>query len=193
MPQILTRASAILLNLVHLKVLIQRDRVLIFDSHGSQPSKAEAAFIQNLQCGALQKAEPGVPAPPYELRALEAALSAVSAELENELNSLRKPVLQVLMELEETINRENLRTLLILSKQLSTLEQQVRLVRDTIDEVLEDTDMLSALYLTEMANWDKESTVSDAEFLFESYYNVCDEIVQDSKDLVSSVKNTEDM
>jgi magnesium transporter len=193
MPQILTRASAVLLNLVHLKVLIQRDRVLIFDSHGSQPSRAEAAFIHNLQCTAPQKGEPGTPAPPYELRALEAALSAVSADLENELNTLRQPVLHVLMELEETINRENLRTLLILSKRLSTLEQQVRLMRDTIDEVLEDTDMLAALYLTEVANWDMESTVSDAEFLFESYYNVCDEIVQDAKDLVSSVKNTEDM
>lgn len=193
MPQILTRASSILLNLVYLKVLIQRDRVLILDSHGSEPSKAEAAFIQNLQCNSPQKVAPGMPAPPYELKVLEAALSAVTAELENELNALREPVLQVLMELEETISRENLRALLILSKQLSTLEQQVRLVRDTVDEVLEDSDMLSALYLTDVANWDMETTVTDAEFLFESYYNICDEIVQDAKDLVSSVKSTEDM
>ena len=50
---------------------------------------------------------------PYEFRALEAVLISVTSALEGEFEGVREPVVQVLRELEEDIDRNNLRNLLI--------------------------------------------------------------------------------
>ncbi|KAL3955082.1 hypothetical protein ACCO45_010645 [Purpureocillium lilacinum] len=54
LPHILIRPSAILLNLLHLKVLIKHDRVLLFDVYGSKTSYPQSAFMYDLQ-GKLQQ------------------------------------------------------------------------------------------------------------------------------------------
>ena len=132
---------------------------------------------------------------PYEFRALEAVLVSVTSGLEMEFETVRDPVVQVLRELEEDIDREKLRHLLIYSKKLGTFEQKARLVRDAIDDLLEDDDELSTMYLSEYAQG-KERDPEDheeIELLLESYHRVADEIVQVSASLVNSIRNTEEM
>jgi magnesium transporter len=108
---------------------------------------------------------------------------------------VREPVVQVLRELEEDIDRNKLRHLLIYSKKLGTFEQKARLVRDAIDDLLEADDDLSDMYLTEKANGvtREEDDHTEVEMLLESYHKVCDEIVQASSNLVSNIRNTEEM
>jgi len=132
---------------------------------------------------------------PYEFRALEAVLISVTSALEGEFEGVREPVVQVLRELEEDIDRNKLRHLLIYSKKLGTFEQKARLVRDAIDDLLEADDDLSDMYLTENANGviREEDDHTEVEMLLESYYKVCDEIVQASSNLVSNIRNTEEM
>jgi magnesium transporter len=132
---------------------------------------------------------------PYEFRALEAVLISVTSALEGEFEGVREPVVQVLRELEEDIDRNKLRHLLIYSKKLGTFEQKARLVRDAIDDLLEADDDLSDLYLTENANGvvREEDDHTEVEMLLESYHKVCDEIVQASSNLVSNIRNTEEM
>jgi magnesium transporter len=132
---------------------------------------------------------------PYEFRALEAVLISVTAALEGEFEGVREPVVQVLRELEEDIDRNKLRHLLIYSKKLGTFEQKARLVRDAIDDLLEADDDLSDMYLTEKANdvTREEDDHTEVEMLLESYHKVCDEIVQASSNLVSNIRNTEEM
>lgn len=196
LPHILVRPSAILLNLLHLKVLIKKDRVLLFDIYGSKTSYPQSAFMYDLQ-GKLKQKTPqgGTNGLPYEFRALEAVLTSVTSELEADFEAVRDPVIRILSDLEDDIDREKLRILLILSKRVSTFEQKAKLVRDAIEELLEADDDLTAMYLTEKAH-DLYRGVDDhteVELLLESYNKLCDEIVQEAGNLVSSIRNTEEM
>lgn len=194
LPHILIRPSAILLNLLHLKVLIKHDRVLLFDIYGSKTSYPQSAFMYDLQ-GKLQQKNLQTSGLPYEFRALEAVLTSVTSELEADFEAVREPVMHILSELEDDIDRQKLRMLLILSKRVSTFEQKVKLVRDAIEELLEADDDLAAMYLTEKANdlyrWMDDHT--EVEMLLESYHKLTDEIVQEAGTLVSGIRNTEEM
>ncbi|KAG7138877.1 Mitochondrial inner membrane magnesium transporter MRS2 like protein [Verticillium longisporum] len=201
LPHILVRPSAILLNLLHLKVLIKKDRVLLFDIYGSKTSYPQSAFMYDLQ-GKLKQKIPqgggGVGAAaglPYEFRALEAVLTSVTSELEADFEAVRDPVIRILSELEDDIDRHKLRVLLILSKRVSTFEQKAKLVRDAIEELLEADDDLAAMYLTEKAHdlYRGEDDHTEVELLLESYNKLCDEIVQEAQNLVSSIRNTEEI
>ncbi|SPO00012.1 probable Mitochondrial inner membrane magnesium transporter mrs2 [Cephalotrichum gorgonifer] len=195
LPHILVRPSAILINLLHLKVLIKHDRVLLFDVFGTKTSYPQSAFMYDLQGKLRQKNAPGVGGLPYEFRALEAVLTSVTSELEADFEAVRDPVIRVLSELEDDIDRQKLRVLLILSKRVSSFEQKAKLVRDAIDELLEADDDLADLYLTEKAH-DLYRGVEDhteVEILLESYHKICDEIAQEAGNLVSSIRNTEEI
>ena len=132
---------------------------------------------------------------PYEFRALEAVLISVMTGLEAEYEGIRDPVSRVLRELEEDIDRDTLRHLLVYSKKLGTFEQRARLVRDAIDALLDEDEDLSAMYLTETAQGVKrdEADHTEIEMLLESYHKVADEIVQNSGNLVTNIRNTEEM
>ena len=120
---------------------------------------------------------------------------SVITSLETEFEGVREPVVRVLRELEEGIDRDKLRHLLIYSKKLGTFEQKAKLVRDAIDELLEADDDLAAMYLTEKSHdlVRGEDDHTEVEMLLESYHKLCDEIVQESGNLVSNIRNTEEM
>ncbi len=156
----------------------------------------QSAFIYDLEDKLRQKQNsPAAGGLPYEFRALEAVLVSVITSLEKEFEGVRKPVQRVLRELEEDIDRDKLRALLIYSKKLGTFEQKAKLVRDAIDELLEADDDLAAMYLTEKSHdlMRGEDDHTEVEMLLESYHKLCDEIVQESGNLVSNIRNTEEM
>ncbi|KAJ6008668.1 hypothetical protein N7522_003684 [Penicillium canescens] len=199
LPHILVRPSAILINLLHLRVLIKADRVLVFDAYGSTDSYMQSLFIYDLEGKLRQKQSQLATQPsqslPYEFRALEAVLISVTSGLEEEFNGVRDPVVRVLRALEEDIDRDKLRHLLIYSKKLGTFEQKARLVRDAIDDLLEADDDLAAMYLSERSKGKEreEDDHQEVEMLLESYHKVCDEIVQASGNLVTNIRNTEEV
>jgi magnesium transporter len=196
------RESAILINLLHLRCLIKHNRVLVFDVYGSTDSYAQSLFMYDLE-GKLRQRQTSPNAAvvganndiPYEFRALEAVLISVTSGLESEFEGVREPVVRVLRELEEDIDRDKLRHLLIYSKKLGTFEQKARLVRDAIEDLLEADDDLASMYLTEKAGGKEreEQNHDEIELLLESYHKVADEIVQVSSNLVSAIRNTEEI
>ncbi|KAI9853242.1 MAG: magnesium ion transporter [Vezdaea acicularis] len=196
LPNIVVRPSAILMNLLHLRVLIKYNRVLVFDAYGSTDSYTQSVFMYDLE-GKLRQRDGSRQAGglPYEFRAIEAVLISVTSALEGEFEGVREPVVRVLRELEEDIDRDKLRHLLIYSKKLGTFEQKAKLVRDAIDELLDADDDLAAMYLTEKAKGGQrgEDEHTEVEMLLESYHKVCDEIVQASGNLVSNIRNTEEI
>ncbi|KKK25079.1 hypothetical protein P175DRAFT_0484553 [Aspergillus ochraceoroseus IBT 24754] len=195
LPHIFVRPSTILINLLHLRVLIKADRVLVFDAYGSTDSYMQSLFVYDLEGKLRQKQPQGAGALPYEFRALEAVMISVTTGLEEEFNGVREPVVRVLRALEEDIDRDKLRHLLIYSKKLGTFEQKARLVRDAIDDLLDADDDLAAMYLSERAKGvqREEQDHQEVEMLLESYHKVCDEIVQSSGNLVTSIRNTEEV
>ncbi|EEH43153.1 uncharacterized protein PADG_07973 [Paracoccidioides brasiliensis Pb18] len=198
LPHILVRPRAILISLLHLRVLIKSDRVLVFDAYGSTDSYTQSVFMYDLEGKLRQKEAVGRSAPgslPYEFRALEAVLVSVTSGLEAEFEGVREPVVRVLRALEEDIDRDKLRHLLIYSKRLGTFEQKARLVRDAIEDLLEADDDLTAMYLSEKRKdmHRQEHDHQEIEMLLESYHKVCDEIVQASGNLVTNIRNTEEI
>lgn len=142
-----------------------------------------------------QRQAPGSGALPYELRALESVLISVTSGLESEFEGVRDPVVRVLRALEEDIDRDKLRHLLVYSKKLGSFEQKARLVRDAIDDLLEADDDLAAMYLSDRAHGKvrAENDHQEVEMLLESYHKICDEIVQASGNLVTAIRNTEEV
>lgn len=168
----------------------------MLDAYGSTNSYAQSVFMYDLQGKLAQKQSSQQGANlPYEFRALEAVLISVTSGLETEFEGVSEPVVRVLRELEEDIDRDKLRLLLIYSKKLGTFEQKARLVRDAIDDLLDADDDLVSMYLSERAQGKvrEEDDHTEVEMLLESYHKVCDEIVQVSGNLVSNIRNTEEM
>jgi magnesium transporter len=151
--------------------------------------------MYDLQGKLQQKNAQGSGALPYEFRALEAVMTSVTSELEADFEAVREPVMHILSELEDDIDRHKLRMLLILSKRVSTFEQKAKLVRDAIEDLLEADDDLSDMYLTEKTHdlYRGEDDHTEVEMLLESYHKLTDEIVQEAGNLVSGIRNTEEM
>ena len=170
--------------------------MLVLDAYGTTDSQMQSQFMYDLS-GKLRQKDGSRQAGglPYEFRALEAVLVSVTSGLEQEYDGVSEPVVRVLKDLEEDIDRDKLRHLLIYSKRLGSFEQRARLVRDAIDDLLDADDDLVAMYLSERAQGKNraEADHTEVEMLLESYHKVCDEIVQVSENLVSSIRNTEEM
>jgi magnesium transporter len=175
--------------------LIKNNRVLVFDAYGTTDSYSQSQFMYDMGGKLRQKESAANGTLAYEFRALEAVLLSVTHGLESEFEGVSEPVVRVLRELEEDIDRDKLRYLLIYSKKLGTFEQKARLVRDSLTELLEADDDLSSMYLSEKAEGKirGENDHTEVEMLLESYHKVADEIVQAAENLVSSIRNTEEM
>jgi magnesium transporter len=158
-------------------------------------SKSQSVFMYDLDLKLRQKESTATGTLAYEFRALEAVLISVTLSLEKEFEGVSEPVVRVLRDLEEDIDRDKLRYLLIYSKKLGSFEQKARLVRNALEELLEADDDLSAMYLTEKSEGKEreDDDHTEVEMLLESYHKVADEIVQAAENLVSSIRNTEEM
>jgi magnesium transporter len=132
----------------------------------------------------------------YEMRALEAIFISVVNALDAEMQVHVTVVNGILAELEDDIDREKLRHLLIQSKKLSSFLQKATLIRDAINELLDSDDDLAGLYLTEKLRGNPvlpDGDHSEVEMLLEAYYKHCDEIVQTVGNLVSNIRSTEEI
>ncbi|CCJ30419.1 unnamed protein product [Pneumocystis jirovecii] len=161
-PSILVRKSSILINLLHIRALLKADAVLLFNVYGSTDTHTQSVFMYDLE-GKLRQGSKAMGGLPYEFRALEAILISVSTALNAEMKFLNSLVKEVLLQLEEDINREH-----------------------------ED---LAAMYLTEKQQGKIRplNQHDEIELLLESYLKQTDEIVQSVNNLVSNIKNTEEI
>lgn len=194
-PSILVRRNSILANLLHIRALIKADMVLIFDVYGSADSQTQSLFMYDLG-HKLRHGRQTMGGLPYELRALEAIFISVITALDAEMQVHTSVVSGILADLEDDIDREKLWHLLIQSKKLSRFLQKATLIRDAMDELLEQDEDLAGLYLTEKAKGKPRLPTDDhseAEMLVESYYKHCDEIVQTVGNLVSNIRSTEEI
>ena len=127
----------------------------------------------------------------YEHRALESMLINVMSSLEAEFKLHYTICSQILSELENEVNRDKLRELLIKSKNLSLFYQKSLLIREVLDELLETDDDLAAMYLTVKKT--EKDDFAELEMLLETYYTQCDEFVQQAASLIQDIKSTEEI
>ncbi|KAM9926510.1 hypothetical protein OXX80_010556, partial [Metschnikowia pulcherrima] len=86
--------------------------------------------------------------------------------------------------------------LLIKSKKLSSFFQRATLIRDVLEELLDNDEDLNGMYLTKALKYnptDAALDYSEIEMILETYYQHCDEVVQQAGSLISDIKATEDI
>ncbi|EGW34437.1 uncharacterized protein SPAPADRAFT_49480 [Spathaspora passalidarum NRRL Y-27907] len=193
-PTIMIRPSdAILVNLLHIKAIIKRDCVMIFDTSASEAATKLGVFMYDLE---LKLKSPGVHGHglPFEFRALESILVNVMSYLETEIKLHESSCGVILSELEDQVDRHKLQDLLIRSKKLSSFYQKAVLIRDVLEELLENDEDLAGMYLSEQKHFNPEfEDYDDLEMLLESYYRQCDEFVQHAGSLLNDIKATEEI
>ncbi|ODV81892.1 uncharacterized protein CANTADRAFT_3950 [Suhomyces tanzawaensis NRRL Y-17324] len=200
-PSIVTRSDSILLNLLNVRAMIKKDMVAIFDSssystgggRGSRlnESRSQSMFFKDLsERLAIQGDEL-----PYEFRAMEAVLVHVMTNLTTEMNVHIRVLQNILNGLEDNIDRVRLRYLLIESKKIAQFHQKVLLIRDLLNDIIDNDDELNDFHLTDILKGQPRTGTDHAEieFLLESYYKTSDEIVQTVQNLKSQIKTTEEI
>lgn len=163
-PSIAVRSNGILVNLLHIKALIKRNEVLVFDTASPQSAGRLSLFMYDLESKLKTKVVHGgmlglqgthygyntnMINQNYEFRALECILVNVMAVLETELRTHVEKVEKILNELDSQIDRTNLRDLLVYSKALTMFYQKSLLIRNTLDELLDNDEDLESMYLTD--------------------------------------------
>lgn len=191
-PAIMVRPHrAIVVNLLHIKAIIQRDNVKIFDTANPSVANKLGLFIYDLE---LKLKMPS--STPYEFKVLESILISVLSYLEAELQSHKSNCGLILSELEDHISRENLQQLLIKLKGLTSFYQRATLIRNVIEDLLDNDEDLSGMYLTTAQEYDPKTAAldnQDIEMILETYYQHCDEVVQQAGSLISDIKATEEI
>ncbi|KAJ1962340.1 magnesium ion transporter [Dipsacomyces acuminosporus] len=199
MPAILVRKHAILVNLLHIRALIEADRIVLFDSIGSTNDYTQGMLIYELQqrlrsSNSVLTAD-GEAAQAFEFRALEAVLISVVTSLQSDEEVLVNLVQNLLAYLEESVDRSKLRELLQYSKKLSRFEQKALNIRDAIEEVLEQDEDLAGMYLTQKLNGAMRAINDheEVELMMETYLKQVEEIVNHVESVSSHVRTTEDV
>jgi len=100
----LVRREAILVNILHIRILIKQNSVILFDAMGTHDSQIQEQFLKELSAS-LKLGYRNSGGMPYEFRALEAALSSIATALEDELRVHMTEVNRLVTRLESHIGR----------------------------------------------------------------------------------------
>lgn len=191
-PSIMIRPSnAILINLLHIKAIIKKDSVKVFDTSTTESATKLGIFMYDLE----MKLKSPLANLPYEFKALESIIISIVSYLESELKLHSSSCGVILRELEYQVDRHKLQDLLIRSKKLSSFYQKAMLIRDVLEEVLENDEDLAGMYLSQPKDVrnSEDGDYDDLEMILESYYNHCDEVVQQAGALSNDIKATEEI
>lgn len=133
---------------------------------------------------------------PYEFRALEAVLNMVIKALNGELKYHVTRANDVLNALEYSIDKENLKNLLLVDKRLNKFHQKANLCTKLLEEILEEEGSIKDMHLhipVGKRQLLKEKETLELEMLLENYHTQIDEIVQMCEKNVNSIKTTEEI
>ncbi|XP_038894959.1 magnesium transporter MRS2-11, chloroplastic isoform X2 [Benincasa hispida] len=205
MPTLLVREHAILLNLGSLRAIAMQDCVLIFDYNrpGGQ------AFIESLLPRLNPKNMNGVPAMPFELEVVEAALLSRTQRLEQRLIKVEPRVQALLEVLPNKLTADVLEQLRISKQTLVELGSRAGALRQMLLDLLEDPqeirricimgrnctlnkrndDVECSLPLDKQIADDEEEEI---EMLLENYLQRCESCHGQAERLLDSAKEMED-
>lgn len=192
-PSIIVKSSCIVFNMLHIKALIEKDRVYVFDTANPSAAAKLGVLMYDLEAKlSLNRGSMNTLTQYYEHRALESMLINVMSSLETDFKMHNRLCGQILTDLENEVNRDKLRDLLIKSKDLTLFYQKSLLIREVLDELLESDDDLAGMYLT-VKKKEQDDDFADLEMLLETYYTQCDEYVQQAESLIQDIRSTEEI
>ena len=154
---------------------------------------AQAIFVSNMSQKLRIKTLQSHGSLTSELQAVDAALWGVVSGVKVEFEGLRRPVIQLLDEIELECDRDRLRYLYLYAQKLETLARPARLLRDSLDRLAENEVQLAALFLVPESMRKLHEDIAEAELLLSSSYRAIDEVLEAAGALVSQIRDTEEM
>ncbi|GMM30921.1 Mfm1 protein [Martiniozyma asiatica (nom. inval.)] len=216
-PMLILRDQSILLSVLHVRALIKSNEVALFNYNGTYSSthlvqqlseklrpveganNNKAKIKKDVDCCNDDCKDIDTPSAntvlDYEIRALECIFADVIDHLQSEMKVHVTVINGILKELEDDVDLAKLKYLLIVSKKLQVFMQKATLIRDLLDEMLDQDETLNDLYLTErkLGIHRCKDDHQEVELLLESYALHCDAIVQTVERRVNDVKTTEEV
>lgn len=190
LPSITVRSkTAILVNLLHIKAIIHKNSVSVFDTSISDIATRLGVFIYDLEMKLRTPSETMC----YEFRALESVFDSVLNCLKMELKRHKEDSEFMLKELEEKIERKEFEILLTKLKELKSFFQKSLLIRNVLNDLLDNNDDMSGMHLTENNHKINSENIDSLEMMLETYYNLFDEVVQQGGSLINDIEVTEEI
>ncbi|CAX41146.1 inner membrane magnesium transporter, mitochondrial precursor, putative [Candida dubliniensis CD36] len=204
-PNITIRRNSILVQLLNIRALINHDKLIIFDNSSSfqnsqVSSYTHSQFLKDLSQRLKSTNLDGLP---FEFKALEGILIYIVSNLNMEMKVHNTVLQNIITGLEDSIDRNKLRYLLIESKKIHQFHRKITLIKNCLEDLLENDDELNDLYITEKFQNNSNGTNDgqprqgtnheEIEMLLENYYQTIDEIVQIVENLKNQIKTTEDL
>lgn len=158
---IIGRDKAIILNLEHIKAIITAEEVLLRDPLDDNVIPIVEELNRRLPppsssnsggAGGEDDDETAVLEFPFEFRALEVALEAMCSFLDARTRELETSAYPALDELTTKISSRNLDRVRKLKSAMTRLTSRVQKVRDELEQLLDDDDDMSVLYLSRKSN-----------------------------------------
>ena len=194
LPAILVRESAILINLDFIKAVVKPDSVVLFESMNLSERVRQNRFIFELQ----QKIKTTKDQPfnlPFEFQITELILQKVCNNLQQEFDDLLPQMEKTLADFVKRVHWDKLKKLLECKRKINHFKSKVQNIRNTIAEVLDSDDDMSAMYLSSKRKQGRRPTSAheEIELLLETYLKMADEVVSRVEELSSNMESTEDI
>ncbi|MCO5597982.1 hypothetical protein L7F22_052071 [Adiantum nelumboides] len=204
-PALLIRDQAILLNLGSLRAIASADSVLVFD----YKSVGAVAFLDLLLQRLNPDANPGVPAMPFELEVVEAALLSRTQRLERRLMEVEPRVVSLLEVLPNCLTANVLEELRLSKQALVELGSKANALRQMLLELLDSPQEIRRMTIMGrrctiskedgsvecMVSTDKQladDEEEEMEMLLENYLQRCESCHGQAERLLDSAKEMED-
>lgn len=204
-PNITIRRNSILVQLLNIRALINHDKLIIFDNSSSFQNSQVSSYthLQFLKDLSQRLKSTNLDGLPFEFKALEGILIYIVSNLNMEMKVHNTVLQNIITGLEDSIDRNKLRYLLIELKKIHQFHRKITLIKNCLEDLLENDDELNDLYITEKFQNNSNGTNDgqprqgtnheEIEMLLENYYQTIDEIVQIVENLKNQIKTTEDL
>ena len=204
-PNITIRRNSILVQLLNIRALINHDKLIIFDNSSSFQNSQVSSYthLQFLKDLSQRLKSTNLDGLPFEFKALEGILIYIVSNLNMEMKVHNTVLQNIITGLEDSIDRNKLRYLLIELKKIHQFHRKITLIKNCLEDLLENDDELNDLYITEKfqnnSNGSNDgqprqgTNHEEIEMLLENYYQTIDEIVQIVENLKNQIKTTEDL
>lgn len=193
-PTIVARNAGIIVHLEHIRVIVTKDKVLVFD-----PANPDVeAFIPRLQRRLLSPSHPM----PFEFRAIEGVLVDLCSSLNSQLGNLTPSIELVLDTLSTTTDfggntvQNCLDRLLPLENALNEFSVKVDQTRRALLDVLASDEDMSTMYLTAFHDTGHRRRVDqhdEVEMMLENYIKQVDTVYSEVTSTLRAVKATENV
>jgi len=189
-PGLFIGDHCIVINIFYVKVIIMYDRIIIYELDGNPQMQALTNQIKERTSKELKEA--GIP---YEFFMFEMIFADICQSIQQQYQNLKGNCEPLLHDLLNFPTQKKSRELLPIKNDLKKLEVAVKNIYDSLDDLLENSNDMKNMYLTNKRSKSKNSEDqdhSDVEDLLETYYFEISKVLDKLNIMENNINETDD-